>query len=103
MGFTIRTLLSLYIFCRLVFTPLLYYRSFQVRRSDIHHSFSPVHPYMKVALSILTCVSKMILNQADRDVPVSRLLVKVSQVYAFIGKTSIGKDSIYASLAIYGK
>ncbi|KAG2153232.1 hypothetical protein DEU56DRAFT_976940 [Suillus clintonianus] len=43
-----------------------------------------VHPYAKVSLSIFTCASKMILDQADRDDAVSRLLSKISEVYTFI-------------------
>ncbi|KIK35896.1 hypothetical protein CY34DRAFT_16757 [Suillus luteus UH-Slu-Lm8-n1] len=39
------------------------------------------HPYTKVALSICTRASKMILDQADRDVAVSRLLSKIFKVY----------------------
>ncbi|KAG2747110.1 WD40 repeat-like protein [Suillus brevipes Sb2] len=43
-----------------------------------------VHPYAKVALGIFTCASKMILDQANRDDQVSRLLSKISEVYALL-------------------
>ncbi|KAG2738391.1 WD40 repeat-like protein, partial [Suillus brevipes Sb2] len=43
-----------------------------------------VHPYAKVALGIFTCASKMILDQANRDVEVSQLLSKISDVYALL-------------------
>ncbi|KAG2150743.1 uncharacterized protein EDB93DRAFT_333713 [Suillus bovinus] len=43
-----------------------------------------VHPYAKVALSIFTFASKMILDQANRDDAVSRLLSKISDVYALL-------------------
>ena len=44
----------------------------------------------------------MILDQADRDAAVSRLLLKVSEVFAFMGeKEELAK--ITSMLAIYGK
>ncbi|KAG2742087.1 hypothetical protein P692DRAFT_20749482, partial [Suillus brevipes Sb2] len=43
-----------------------------------------VHPYAKVALGIFTCASKMIFDQANRDDQVSRLLLKISEVYALL-------------------
>ncbi|KAG2150710.1 uncharacterized protein EDB93DRAFT_1103411 [Suillus bovinus] len=52
--------------------------------NTIANSIANVHPYAKVALSIFTCASKMILDQAERDVAVSTLLSKISEVYTFI-------------------
>ncbi|OAX32570.1 hypothetical protein K503DRAFT_870078, partial [Rhizopogon vinicolor AM-OR11-026] len=52
--------------------------------NSIANGLADIHPYAKVALSIFTCASKMILDQADRDDAVSGLLTKVSEVYDFI-------------------
>ncbi|KAG1898820.1 uncharacterized protein F5891DRAFT_1235818 [Suillus fuscotomentosus] len=52
--------------------------------NSIANAIADVHPYAKVALSIFTCASKMILNQAHRDDAVSLLLSKISEVYTFI-------------------
>ncbi|KAG1792158.1 uncharacterized protein HD556DRAFT_572080 [Suillus plorans] len=61
-----------------------------------------VHPYAKVALSIFTCASKMILDQAHRDVAVRLLLSKISEVYTFITeKEELAK--IESMLSIYVK
>ncbi|KAG2091229.1 uncharacterized protein F5147DRAFT_823336 [Suillus discolor] len=69
---------------------------------SIANEIANVHPYAKVALSIFTCASKMILDQADRDVAVSSLLSKISEVYTFITE---GEElaKIQSMLAIYGK
>ncbi|OAX31270.1 hypothetical protein K503DRAFT_814146, partial [Rhizopogon vinicolor AM-OR11-026] len=61
-----------------------------------------VHPYAKVALSILTSASQMILDQADRDDAVSSLLSKVSEVFAFMTEEE-ELARITSMLAIYGK
>jgi hypothetical protein len=85
--------------------------------TDVHMQ---VHPYVKVALSIFTYVSKvgfflshhhcrlmrfrfqMILDQADHDVAVSDLLKKISEVYTLImEEEELAK--IQSMLAIYGK
>ncbi|KAG1899839.1 uncharacterized protein F5891DRAFT_380633 [Suillus fuscotomentosus] len=43
-----------------------------------------LHPYAKLALSILTQASKMILGQANLDAAVSDLLDKVSNIYVLV-------------------
>ncbi|KAG1786452.1 uncharacterized protein HD556DRAFT_1300145, partial [Suillus plorans] len=70
--------------------------------SSIANEIANVHPYAKVALSIFTCASKMILDQADRDVAVSGLLSKISEVYTFIAEEE-ELAKIQPMLAIYGK
>ncbi|KAG2036511.1 hypothetical protein BDR03DRAFT_451693 [Suillus americanus] len=73
-------------------------KAFNIVASEIAN----LHPYAKVALSIFTCASKMILDQADRDVAVSGLLSKISEVYTFITeKEELAK--IESMLAIYRK
>ncbi|KAG2117465.1 hypothetical protein DEU56DRAFT_905097, partial [Suillus clintonianus] len=54
--------------------PLKVFNSVATRLAD-------VHPYAKAALSVFTCASKMILDQANRDDAVHGLLMKVSDVY----------------------
>ncbi|OJA15904.1 hypothetical protein AZE42_11497, partial [Rhizopogon vesiculosus] len=61
-----------------------------------------IHPYAKVALSILTSASQMILDQVDRDDAVSSLLSKVSEVFAFITEEE-ELAKITSMLAVYGK
>ncbi|KAG1854358.1 hypothetical protein C8R48DRAFT_835826 [Suillus tomentosus] len=70
--------------------------------NSIANSIANVHPYAKVALSIFTCASKMILDQADRDVAVSSLLSKISEVYTLITEEE-ELAKIQSMLAIYGK
>ncbi|KAG1800887.1 uncharacterized protein HD556DRAFT_967441 [Suillus plorans] len=70
--------------------------------NSIANAIADVHPYAKVALSIFTCASKMILDQADRDVAVSLLLSKISEVYTFITEEE-ELAKIQSMLAIYGK
>ncbi|KAG1906456.1 uncharacterized protein F5891DRAFT_1002415, partial [Suillus fuscotomentosus] len=43
-----------------------------------------VHPYAKMALGMLSCASKIILAQADRDEAVLEYYKKLGQVYGFI-------------------
>ncbi|KAG2357218.1 hypothetical protein BDR07DRAFT_1463660, partial [Suillus spraguei] len=43
-----------------------------------------VHPYAKIALGILSCASKMVIAQSDRDQTVHRLVEKLDQVYGFM-------------------
>ncbi|KAG1792155.1 uncharacterized protein HD556DRAFT_1482212 [Suillus plorans] len=70
--------------------------------NSIANTIADVHPYAKVALSIFTCASKMILHQADRDVAVRLLLSKISEVYTFITeKEELAK--IESMLSIYVK
>ncbi|KAG2054389.1 hypothetical protein BDR06DRAFT_996649 [Suillus hirtellus] len=47
-------------------------------------TISEVHPYAKMALGVLSCASKIILAQADRDDAVLDLHKKLAQVYRFI-------------------
>ncbi|KAG1794911.1 uncharacterized protein HD556DRAFT_410835 [Suillus plorans] len=61
-----------------------------------------VHPYAKVALSIFTFASKMILDQADRDAAVSRLLSKISDIYVLLVEGD-RLARISSMLEIYGK
>ncbi|KAG1792137.1 uncharacterized protein HD556DRAFT_1537001 [Suillus plorans] len=70
--------------------------------NSVANAIADVHPYAKVALSIFTCASKMILDQADRDVAVSLLLSKISEVYTFITEEE-ELAKIKSMLAIYGK
>ncbi|KAG1903364.1 uncharacterized protein F5891DRAFT_947518, partial [Suillus fuscotomentosus] len=43
-----------------------------------------VHPYAKMALGVLSCASKIILAQADRDEAILDLYKKLGQVYSFM-------------------
>ncbi|KAG2337953.1 WD40 repeat-like protein [Suillus weaverae] len=70
--------------------------------NSVANEIANVHPYAKVALSIFTCASKMILDQADRDVAVSSLLSKISEVYTFITEEE-QLPKIPSMLAICGK
>ncbi|KAG2116413.1 uncharacterized protein F5147DRAFT_758077 [Suillus discolor] len=47
-------------------------------------TIAEVHPYAKMALGVLSCASKIILAQADRDEAVLDLYKKLGQVYGFI-------------------
>ncbi|KAG2150683.1 uncharacterized protein EDB93DRAFT_329266 [Suillus bovinus] len=70
--------------------------------NSIANSIANVYPYAKVALSIFTCASKMILDQAERDVAVSTLLSKISEVYTFITEEE-ELTKIESMVAIYEK
>ncbi|OJA17233.1 hypothetical protein AZE42_00168 [Rhizopogon vesiculosus] len=70
--------------------------------NSIATQIAEVHPHAKVALSVFTCASKMILDQADRDIAVSDLLKKVSDVYAFITEDETLTE-IPSMQALYGK
>ncbi|OJA13995.1 hypothetical protein AZE42_04600 [Rhizopogon vesiculosus] len=70
--------------------------------NSIANAIAEVHPYAKVALSILISASKMILDQADRDDAVSSLLSKVSEVFAFMTEEE-ELAKITSMLAVYGK
>ncbi|OJA16893.1 hypothetical protein AZE42_12246 [Rhizopogon vesiculosus] len=61
-----------------------------------------VPPYAKVALSIFTCASKMILDQADWDIAISNLLAKVSDIYCFMTKDD-ALARIPSMQTLYGK
>jgi len=60
-----------------------------------------VPPYAKVALSIFTCASKMIFDQAE-DIAVSSLLAKVSDIYCFMLKDD-ALTRIPSMPTLYGK
>ncbi|KIK36383.1 hypothetical protein CY34DRAFT_811336, partial [Suillus luteus UH-Slu-Lm8-n1] len=45
---------------------------------------SQVHPYAKIALGVLSCASKMVIAQSDRDQAVHSLVDKLDQVYGFM-------------------
>ncbi|KAG1901391.1 uncharacterized protein F5891DRAFT_1029204 [Suillus fuscotomentosus] len=47
-------------------------------------TIAEVHPYAKMALGVLSCASKIILAQANRDEAVLDLYKKLGQVYGFI-------------------
>ncbi|KAG2355056.1 hypothetical protein BDR07DRAFT_1427460 [Suillus spraguei] len=47
-------------------------------------TLSGVHPYAKMALSVLSWAAKVILAQADRDTAILGLLQKLADVYKFI-------------------
>ncbi|KAG2087911.1 uncharacterized protein F5147DRAFT_789725 [Suillus discolor] len=47
-------------------------------------TIAEVHPYAKMALGVLSCASKIILAQADRDDAVLDLYKKLGQLYGFI-------------------
>ncbi|KAG6333411.1 hypothetical protein ID866_5681 [Astraeus odoratus] len=51
---------------------------------NVVNKISEVHPYAKVALSILSLAAQTILNQEDLDQSVIDLLYKIGHVYAFI-------------------
>ncbi|KAG0701496.1 hypothetical protein DFH29DRAFT_554692 [Suillus ampliporus] len=78
-----------------ILEPLKAFNSIAERLADIH-------PYAKVALSIFTCASKMILDQASRDAAVSSLLAKISAVYALLTKEE-ALARISSVVEIYGK
>lgn len=68
----------------------------------VANGLANAHPYAKVALSIFTCASNMLLDQANSDGAVHGLLTKVSDVYAFImEEDELAK--IESMVAIYGK
>ncbi|KAG1741914.1 uncharacterized protein EDB91DRAFT_1336257, partial [Suillus paluster] len=70
--------------------------------NSIANVLADAHPYAKVALSIFTYASQMILDQADRDAAVSGLLSKISEVYTFITEEE-ALASVPSMPAIYGK
>ncbi|KAG2135365.1 uncharacterized protein EDB93DRAFT_1107121 [Suillus bovinus] len=47
-------------------------------------TLADVHPYAKIALGALSCASKMVIAQADRDQAVHHLVDKLDQVYNFM-------------------
>ncbi|KAG2753049.1 hypothetical protein P692DRAFT_20908539, partial [Suillus brevipes Sb2] len=70
--------------------------------NSVAAGLADVHPYAKAALSIFTCASKMILDQANRDTAVSCLLSKISGVYALLTEGE-GLARIASMLEICGK
>ncbi|KAG1740549.1 uncharacterized protein EDB91DRAFT_355854 [Suillus paluster] len=70
--------------------------------NSVADGLADVHPYAKVALSIFTFASKMIIAQADRDAAVSGLLQKISEIYAFMTQDE-ALAKIESMVAIYGK
>ncbi|KAG1727564.1 uncharacterized protein EDB91DRAFT_890641 [Suillus paluster] len=70
--------------------------------NSIANVLADAHPYAKVALSIFTYASQMILDQADRDAAVSGLLSKISEVYTFITEEE-ALASVPSMPVIYGK
>ncbi|KAG2340254.1 WD40 repeat-like protein [Suillus weaverae] len=70
--------------------------------NSVATGLADVHPYAKVALSIFTCASKMILDQVNRDAAVSSLLSKISDVYALLTERD-GLARIASMLEIYEK
>ncbi|KIK41433.1 hypothetical protein CY34DRAFT_13061 [Suillus luteus UH-Slu-Lm8-n1] len=70
--------------------------------NSVATGLADVHPYAKVALSVFTCASKMILDQANRDTAVSCLLSKISGVYALLTEGE-GLARITSMLEICGK
>ncbi|KAG2335746.1 hypothetical protein BDR05DRAFT_1006495 [Suillus weaverae] len=55
---------------------------------DVIGKLADVHPYAKIALGVLSCASKIILAQTDRDQRIFRLLEKLGQVYNFMMEDS---------------
>lgn len=51
---------------------------------SIIEEITDIHPYAKMALGALSCASKIVLAQVDRDKAVLRLVHKVAEVYDFI-------------------
>ncbi|KAG2136373.1 uncharacterized protein EDB93DRAFT_1106927 [Suillus bovinus] len=51
---------------------------------NIIGKLADVHPYAKIALGVLSCASKMVIAQSDRDQAVNRLVDKLEQVYDFV-------------------
>ncbi|KAG1724626.1 uncharacterized protein EDB91DRAFT_1340036, partial [Suillus paluster] len=70
--------------------------------NDVAVWLADVHPYAKVALSIFTFASKMIIAQADRDAAVSGLLQKISEIYAFMTQDEALAE-LESMVGIYGK
>ncbi|KAG1734867.1 uncharacterized protein EDB91DRAFT_574012 [Suillus paluster] len=70
--------------------------------NSVADHIADIHPYLKGAMSILTCASKMILDQADRDTAVYRLHLKVSEVYALMTEKTELAD-IESMQAVYFK
>ncbi|KAG2136565.1 uncharacterized protein EDB93DRAFT_1106780 [Suillus bovinus] len=61
-----------------------------------------IHPYLKGTMTILTGASQIIIDQADRDAAVYRLLEKISEVYALMTEEEELKN-ISSMLPIYLK
>ncbi|KAG2350100.1 hypothetical protein BDR05DRAFT_955961, partial [Suillus weaverae] len=70
--------------------------------NSVATGLADVHPYAKVALSVFTCASKMILDQVNQDAAVSSLLSKISDVYALLTERD-GLARIASMLEIYEK
>ncbi|KAG2136356.1 uncharacterized protein EDB93DRAFT_1231725, partial [Suillus bovinus] len=51
---------------------------------SVIEKLADVHPYAKIALGALSCASKMVIAQADRDQADHRLVDKLEQVYDFM-------------------
>ncbi|KAG2087913.1 uncharacterized protein F5147DRAFT_658845 [Suillus discolor] len=51
---------------------------------NIIGKLADVHPYAKIALGVLSCASKMVIAQLDRDQAVHHLVDKLDQVYDFM-------------------
>ncbi|KAG2094879.1 uncharacterized protein F5147DRAFT_763842, partial [Suillus discolor] len=51
---------------------------------NIIGKLADVHPYAKIALGVLSCASKMVIAQSDRDRAVHCLVDKLDQVYNFM-------------------
>jgi hypothetical protein len=61
-----------------------------------------VHPYVKMALGMMSRAAKMIPVQVDRDTAVLKLLDKLSEVYRFIAQDEM-RGEISSMHAILGK
>ncbi|KAG1868778.1 hypothetical protein C8R48DRAFT_120095 [Suillus tomentosus] len=51
---------------------------------NIIGKLADVHPYAKIALGVLSCASKMVIAQSDRDQAVHHLVDKLDQVFDFM-------------------
>ncbi|KAJ8592438.1 hypothetical protein M405DRAFT_787500, partial [Rhizopogon salebrosus TDB-379] len=70
--------------------------------NSIASGIAEIHPYAKTVMSVLTCASKMIIDQVDRDNAVRALLEKLSEVYTFMNEDGRLAE-IESMQAIYGK
>jgi hypothetical protein len=61
-----------------------YLKPLRIFDSTVVGEIADLHPYSRMALGVLSLVSKMILTQVDRDFAVYRLLAKLAEVYDFI-------------------
>ncbi|KAF8491918.1 hypothetical protein BU17DRAFT_104019 [Hysterangium stoloniferum] len=62
-----------------------------------------VHPYVKLALGMLSAASRIVLAQAERDTSILELLKKLGDVYDFLAKEQEKLAKIPSMDAVFGK